>query len=89
LQPTTVPGSPWNGEERSPRALVEFSVRRFKKLFADFADHRVYKRQLSRRELPWISRCVPRSWLERTLGRQLVLKAFKPLILSLPQRAAA
>src|SRR5262245_40876014 len=58
---------------------VRFSGRRLRKLFSRFVEHRVYKRQLRRYEVPHLWRCVPLPMLERLAGRLLILKAFKPL----------
>ena len=73
------------------RCLTRFSARRLRKLFVQFEGCRVYKRQLSRRELPWWLRGLPRSWWERLLGRLLILKGFKPVhaLGACPQRRAA
>ncbi|MCS6975565.1 MAG: class I SAM-dependent methyltransferase, partial [Gemmatales bacterium] len=60
-----------------------FSKRRLRKLFDGFEHCRVHKRHLSRREIPFLLRGVPRSWLERLLGRLLILKAFKPVHVSI------
>lgn len=59
-----------------------YSARRLRKLFAGFESCHVYKRQLSRREVPFLLRGIPRSWLERFMGRLLILKAFKPVQVS-------
>lgn len=48
-----------------------------KKLFGQFNVHRIHKRQVTRRDFPWVWRCVPRRWLERLFGRYLIIKAFK------------
>lgn len=70
---------------------VLYSARRLRKLFVGFEGCRVYKRQLSRREVPLLLRGLPRAWLERLIGRLLILKAFKPVQLSVlvPSRQAA
>jgi SAM-dependent methyltransferase len=67
---------------------VGLSRRRLKKLFSPFDNYRIYKRHIRRRDLPWVTRCLPRRWLERCLGNYLILKAFKPVSL-VQQRAAA
>jgi hypothetical protein len=84
----TVPQSPW--DENAPEAppARTFSGRRLKRMFGLFTNYRIYKRHIRRRELPWISRCLPRDWLERCFGNYLILKGFKPVSLA-QQRAAA
>jgi ubiquinone/menaquinone biosynthesis C-methylase UbiE len=71
------------------RATVQFSARRLRRLFGQFGEHRIHKRQLRRSEVPHLWRVLPLQLLERLLGRVLVLKAFKPLTLALPTQAAA
>lgn len=66
-----------------------FSGRRLKRLFDRFVEHRVYKRQLRRKEVPHIWRWLPVSLLERFMGHVLVLKAFKPLSAAIALQAAA
>lgn len=66
-----------------------YSARRLKKLFTFFGNHRIYKRQLTRKEIPWFWRWIPRDWLQRAYGHFLVIKAFKPVMVSMPQLAAA
>jgi SAM-dependent methyltransferase len=75
------------GRQRTPRS--GFTSRRLRRLFRRFAEHRIYKRQLCRSEVPHVWRWVPRPILERLMGRVLVLKAFKPLSAALPAVAAA
>ena len=55
------------------------SARDLCRLFGRFTEHRVRKRQLRRSEVPHVWRWLPLPLLERTMGRVLVLKAFKPL----------
>lgn len=71
----------WNtlGRIANPSYSVGFSALGLKKLFRAFTRHRVHKRQLRRRDVAWCLRWLPRPWLERLLGRLLILKAFKPL----------
>jgi SAM-dependent methyltransferase len=66
-----------------------FSARRLKRLFSPFVEHRIYKRHLRRSEVPHLWRWVPLPLLERTLGRVLVLKAFKPVTAAKSVRLAA
>jgi SAM-dependent methyltransferase len=63
--------------------------RQLKRLLGRFAEHRLHKRQLRRREVPSLWRLLPLPLLERMMGRVLVIKAFKPLSAALPARAAA
>lgn len=60
-------------------APIRYTARRLCRLFGDFGEHRVHKRQLRRSEVPHIWRWLPMPLLERIAGRVLVLKAFKPL----------
>jgi len=62
-----------------PTTAPKHSARELCKRFAQFTDHRVYKRHLRRSELPHLWRVLPLILLERLIGRVLVLKAFKPL----------
>ncbi len=66
-----------------------FSSRRFRRLFGQFVEHRVYKRQLRRSEVPHLWRWLPLPLLERMMGRVLVLKAFKPLSAAMAVQMAA
>ncbi len=66
-----------------------FSGRRLRKLFPQFEEHRVKKRQLRRAEVPHLWRVVPLPILERVIGKVLVFKAFKPISVALPLGAAA
>lgn len=60
-------------------APVRYASRGLHRLFADFGEHRIHKRQLRRSEVPHLLRWLPMPLLERFGGRVLVLKAFKPL----------
>lgn len=75
------PWTNWLSPQQPPSDTPQqqFSARGLRKLFGDFIEHRVHKRQLRRSEVPHIWRWLPLSLLERMLGRVLVLKAFKPL----------
>jgi hypothetical protein len=53
-------------------------------LFTRFIDQRIRKRQLRRPEVPHVWRWIPLPILARLMGRCLVLKAFKPLVVALP-----
>lgn len=58
---------------------ARFTRRGLHRLFSEFVEHRVHRRQLRRSEVPHIWRWLPLPLLERLLGRVLVMKAFKPL----------
>jgi ubiquinone/menaquinone biosynthesis C-methylase UbiE len=83
---------PWLRWLQKPGAVApatRFSARRLRRLFAAFVEHRVYKRQLRRSEIPHLWRWLPLPVLERVMGRCLVLKAFKPLSAAIPVPLAA
>ena len=70
--------------ETGPREEISepakrFSGRRLAQLFSPFSDHRIYKRHLRRSLVPRAWRWLPLSLLERLIGQELVLKAFKPV----------
>lgn len=73
----------------SETKAVRFTARGLRRLFARFVEHRVYKRQLRRSELPYAWRWLPLALLERWIGRVLVLKAFKPLRAAMAVQVAA
>jgi ubiquinone/menaquinone biosynthesis C-methylase UbiE len=79
----------WLQPRRAAAPAGRFSARRLHRLFARFVEHRVYKRQLRRSEVPHVWRWLPLPLLERIMGRVLVLKAFKPLsaAISVPMAA--
>jgi SAM-dependent methyltransferase len=60
-------------------APIRYTARSLHRLFADFIEHRIHKRQLRRADVPHIWRWLPMPLLERCCGRVLVIKAFKPL----------
>jgi SAM-dependent methyltransferase len=72
-----------------PSDPPSYSARRLRRLFAPFIEHRVHKRLLRRAEVPHLWRWLPLSLLERSAGRLLVLKAFKPLSAAIPTNRAA
>jgi ubiquinone/menaquinone biosynthesis C-methylase UbiE len=74
---------------RDSNAAHRFSGRGLKRLFGQFIEHRIHKRQLRRSEVPHVWRWVPLSLLARLMGRALVVKAFKPLSAALPALRAA
>lgn len=85
---------PWQAWLRGNRyharpASVQFTGRSLRRLFGQFREHRLHKRHLSRAEVPSVWRWLPRSVLERLMGRALILKAFKPLSAAMPAQAAA
>lgn len=85
---------PWQTWLRGKRARTSDNVRPFtarglRRIFSRFTEHRIHKRHLSRAEVPHVWRWVPRSVLERLMGRVLVLKAFKPLSAAMQVQAAA
>jgi SAM-dependent methyltransferase len=61
------------------QAHQQYSGRGLMRLFSKFVEHRVYKRQLRRSEVPHIWRWLPTPLLARMMGRLLIIKAFKPL----------
>jgi ubiquinone/menaquinone biosynthesis C-methylase UbiE len=68
---------------------IRFTRRGLRRLFGRFVEHRIHKRQLRRSDVPHVWRWIPRSLLERLMGRVLVLKAFKPLSAAIPTHVAA
>jgi ubiquinone/menaquinone biosynthesis C-methylase UbiE len=79
----------WFRHAPAASSAVRFSARRLRRLFGQFAEHRVYKRQLRRSEVPHMWRWLPLPLLERMMGRVLVLKAFKPLSAAITMHLAA
>jgi ubiquinone/menaquinone biosynthesis C-methylase UbiE len=86
---------PWqrwlpNSDRLPAQEAIRFTGRGLRQLFSRFVEHRVYKRQLRRAEVPHLWRWVPLPVLERLLGHSLVLKAFKPLSAAIhaPAKAA-
>lgn len=69
------------GRSRCDAHLVslQYTGSELKSLFAPFVEHKTYKRQLRRSEVPKVWRWIPLPLLARCMGRVLVLKAFKPL----------
>lgn len=64
---------------RKPGPDERYSGRELCRMFRRFGEHRVYKRQLRRSEIPHVWRVVPTPLLSRFMGRVLVMKAFKPV----------
>ncbi len=85
------PWQRWWSERRvvSPPAQVHFTRWGLLRLLGRFAEHRFYKRQLRRGDVPHVWRWMPLSLLERLMGRVLVVKAFKPLSAAMSVHLAA
>ena len=66
----------------------QYGTRQTRQLFPLFENHRLWRRHLRRRHVVWPCRWLPRTVLERLVGRFLVLNAFKP-VASVLHRAAA
>jgi ubiquinone/menaquinone biosynthesis C-methylase UbiE len=81
----------WSSRRPSSTAptVVQFSRRQLRRLFSRFVDHRIHRRQLRRSEIPHIWRWMPRPFLERLMGRLLILKAFKPVSAVIEAKSAA
>jgi SAM-dependent methyltransferase len=79
---------PWARPARD-RDVLRFSARGLRRLFGQFVEYRIHKRQLRRSEVPHLWRVLPLPLLQRLMGRVLVLKAFKPLSTAIPAQAAA
>jgi SAM-dependent methyltransferase len=70
----------WLTSRAAPEpAPVRYTARSLHRLFADFVEHRVHKRQLRRSEVPHVFRWLPTAVWERLAGRLLIIKAFKPV----------
>ncbi len=81
---------PWPHWFRSsPAPTPRYSARRLRRLFGQFIEHRIHKRQLRRSELPHLWRWGPLPVMERLMGHSLIIKAFKPLSSAIPLQAAA
>jgi len=74
---------------KAPSAEQRFSCRGMRRLFGAFVEHRTYKRHLRRGDVPKVWRWLPLSLLERSVGRYVILKAFKPLSAAIPVSLAA
>jgi ubiquinone/menaquinone biosynthesis C-methylase UbiE len=64
-------------------------IRQLRSLLADFESVKIRRHHLPRREIAWWLRWLPRRWLERLLGRFLLIRAVKPITSPTLQRAAA
>jgi SAM-dependent methyltransferase len=71
-----------------PAQSIGFGTRQLRQLFPQFENHRLWRRHLRRRHLAWPCRWLPRTVLERIVGRFLVLNAFKPVAAVLMRAAA-
>ena len=80
---------PWFTHAPADRSTVRFSGRGLRRLFGQFVEQRIRKRQLRRSEVPVVMRWLPRPLLERFMGKVLVLRAFKPLSAAAAIRLAA
>ena len=80
---------PWITHPPPDRSSVRFSSRELRRLFGQFVEQRIRKRQLRRSEVPLVMRWLPRPLLERFMGKVLVLRAFKSLSAAAAIRLAA
>jgi SAM-dependent methyltransferase len=87
-QDVFLPFRRWYRPAADLTAAPRYSARSLRRLFGQFAEHRVAKRHLRRSELPHLWRFLPLSVLERVIGRVLVLRAFKPIAAALEPVAA-
>lgn len=72
----------WWRRPPDPATAPKTTGRELRRLFDRFAEHRICKRHLRRGELPHAWRIFPLMLLERVIGRVLVLKAKKPILLA-------
>src|SRR5579883_1930239 len=72
----------WWRRPQDPATAPKTTARELRRTFARFAEHRVAKRHLRRGELPHTWRIFPLLLLERWIGRVLVLKAKKPILVA-------
>jgi ubiquinone/menaquinone biosynthesis C-methylase UbiE len=84
-----LPWSRWLRSHDRRNEAGRFSARRLHHMFGRFVEHRTYKRQLRRSEVPHLWRWAPLPFLERMMGRVLVVKAFKPLSAAISVSLAA
>ncbi|QJW94207.1 class I SAM-dependent methyltransferase [Frigoriglobus tundricola] len=75
----------WWRRPQDPATAPKTSARELRRTFARFGELRVSKRHLRRGELPHVWRIFPLMLLERWIGRVLVLKAKKPILVTRPQ----
>ncbi len=72
----------WWRRPPDPATAPKTTARELRRVFVPFGDVRVSKRHLRRGELPHVWRILPLALLERWMGRVLVLKAKKPILLA-------
>jgi SAM-dependent methyltransferase len=72
----------WFSRPPEPTTAPKTTARELRRLFGKFAEARVSKRHLRRGELPHAWRVFPLVAMERWLGRVLVLKAKRPIIVA-------
>jgi SAM-dependent methyltransferase len=70
---------PDHDAHKKPGPDHRYSGRELHRMFGRFIEHRVYKRQLRRSEIPYVWRFLPTPLLSRFMGHVLVMKAFKPV----------
>lgn len=70
-----------------PTTAPKMTARELGRLFRRFGEQKVSKRHLRRGELPHVWRLFPLLFLERLIGRVLVLKAKKPILTARLQAA--
>ena len=71
----------------APATAPKVTAHELRHLYRRFSEHRVSKRHLRRGELPHLWRLLPLMLLERAIGRVLVLKAKKPILVARLQAA--
>jgi ubiquinone/menaquinone biosynthesis C-methylase UbiE len=64
-------------------------IRQLRSLLADFESVKIRRHHLPRREIAWWLRWLPRRWLERLLGRFLLIRAVKPVVNPLMEHCLA
>ncbi|HEY1192103.1 MAG TPA: class I SAM-dependent methyltransferase [Gemmata sp.] len=65
-----------------PATAPKTTARELRRAFGRFGEHHISKRHLRRGELPHVWRLLPLVLLERLVGRVLVLKAKKPILVA-------
>lgn len=79
----------WLGWSKAEPVPAAQTAQELHVLFGDFVEHKISKRHLRRGELPPVCRWLPLPALERAIGNQLIIKAFKPLSAATVDRRAA
>jgi SAM-dependent methyltransferase len=72
----------WWRRPPAPATAPQTTRRELRRTFAQFGEVRTSKRHLRRGELPHVWRILPLAILERWMGRVLVLKAKKPILVA-------